>query len=274
MDGVVILGRHRSGTTFLANSLSDSGFYTPTHACHNGQVESFYFSHVMPLVGISTENESVKAADLIFRGSDFYRIMRRDFNGENFSVIPLNATQSDVFVNVISDVARYQKAHGWLEKTPNNLLSYRALKGLRNTKFIFLRRDYLSTTKSVLLTFYKKQTWSLCVREAALTAIYHKIERRAILELGGLALDYQYLVNSKTTAELQLSEFLKHTIKLTSRNTNPTRTECFLPMKKILIIRLVYYFVSLVPVVVLDHLTWFLLKLKRPIPKNLFSGKI
>ena len=57
---IFVLGRHRSGTTWVSNILASvPGIYSPSHPLHKGAHESAYFSLLIPYC-----NLGMTAADL------------------------------------------------------------------------------------------------------------------------------------------------------------------------------------------------------------------
>lgn len=113
---IFIVGKHRSGTTGLANHLSQNDNVSAVkHTSHYGVHESAYFTRVIDNYSdIGTREEFANFVDLMSR-SDYFRLtgIRKAYM---LSLYP--TTLTGFFGQIMNEFARRQGAQFWLEKSP------------------------------------------------------------------------------------------------------------------------------------------------------------
>lgn len=111
-----VVGKHRSGTTWLSNLLLDHAEIAGVqHRDHHGIHESAFFSHVHGRYGdLSTFSNFAEFASVISQ-SDYFRLMEVSFK-EIVELYP--STYTEVFRTVMDRFAERQGASYWIEKSP------------------------------------------------------------------------------------------------------------------------------------------------------------
>ena len=70
---IFVLGRHRSGTTWLSNVLAAfPEIYAPAHELHHGTHESAFFSHLVPYCNGGRTAVDLLAIKRLFERSDYF----------------------------------------------------------------------------------------------------------------------------------------------------------------------------------------------------------
>lgn len=120
---IFVIGRHRSGTTWVANALSAyAGVYAPRHEAHRGVHESAFFSHLVPHCRGGRTREDLLQIKELFERSDFYLL-----TGLGPGPDILRHGHAGYFRQVMDSAARAHDARYWLEKTPAHTLHARFL---------------------------------------------------------------------------------------------------------------------------------------------------
>jgi hypothetical protein len=113
---IFVIGRHRSGTTWVTNILaSHHKVFTPTHEAHRGQHESEFFSSLVPYCRQGKTSTDRMAIRSIFERSDFWHLL-----------FPEEAPSLDIdrlgvlgyFEGALDEAARLRDCTHWVEKTP------------------------------------------------------------------------------------------------------------------------------------------------------------
>ena len=167
-----ILGRHRSGTTWLANILASvPGIHAITHERHQGVHESAYFSHLVPHCGHGRTEADRQEIKRLFEQSDFFALAglalgpdigRLGTAGYFRAVMDAGASRSN---------SRY-----WLEKTPaNTLIARRLREAFPDATFLAIVRDYRQVVASVVHGFGDPASMYDWFRQSVLTAVYEKV---------------------------------------------------------------------------------------------------
>ncbi len=140
-----VLGKHRSGTTFLANTLAaHPGIAGVCHEMHDGIHESGFFSHAAPLFERMKGIPGYIWFTEAFCRSDYFRL-----TGLDGSVFYEKITDSPYeYFRVMMDRFAVGKKY-WIEKTPNHTLHADNLaRNYPDARFIAIRRGF----KDVLLS--------------------------------------------------------------------------------------------------------------------------
>ena len=147
-----VLGKQRSGTTWLANQLSQHSEITAARDDHHGGIhESAYFSHVNGRYGdLSYKTNFVEFVE-VMAASDTMRILgvSKEFL---YSLWP--TTYEDVFQAVMDQRAQKERARYWLDKTPEHTLMIDKLAGLYPTaRFVAIIRNSNDVMRSSMGRF-------------------------------------------------------------------------------------------------------------------------
>lgn len=173
---IFILGRHRSGTTWLANILASlPEVYTLSQERHRGVHESAYFSHLVPYCGHGRTESDLRAVKRLFEGSDFFAMTRLDRGPEIVGPGP-----AGYFRALMDAGAEMCGASHWLEKTPaNTLIAGRLRDAFPDAVFLAIVRDYRDVVASLVHGFGDPDSVTGWFRQSFVTAIYEKMIARS-----------------------------------------------------------------------------------------------
>lgn len=142
-----VLGKQRSGTTWLSNQLSQhSQIAAVRHDHHGGIHESAYFSHVAGRYGdLSRQTNYVEFVE-VMAASDTLRILEID-KAFLYSLWP--TTYEGVFRAVMDRAAYKKRSRYWLDKTPEHtLLADQLAATYPDAKFIAITRNPYDVMRS------------------------------------------------------------------------------------------------------------------------------
>ncbi len=144
-----ILGKQRSGTTWLSTQLSQHSQVACVRDDHHGGIhESAYFSHVAGRFGDLGKKTNYVEFVEVMAVSDTMRILGVD---KDFLYALWPTTYEDVFEAVMTRLAQQKGARYWLDKTPEHTLLAKKLAGLYpEAKFIAILRDPYDTMRSTV----------------------------------------------------------------------------------------------------------------------------
>jgi hypothetical protein len=173
---VFVLGRHRSGTTWLANVIASfPGVYAVTHAAHRGVHESAYFSHLVPYCNRGRSRADLLEIKRLFERSDYFRL-----TGLASGPDILATGYARYFGLVMEEAARRHGASFWLEKTPAHTLCARYLaRAFPGAIFIGVLRPTLDVVASNVHGFGDPRSVRAWFRQAAVTAVCRRIVGRS-----------------------------------------------------------------------------------------------
>lgn len=176
MKQVFVIGRHRSGTTWLANILaSHPKVFTPSHEAHRGQHESEFFSSVVPYCRIGETQTDRIAIRAILERSDFWHLL---FPEEGPSIDIEKLGIHGYFSAALDEAARLRDCTHWVEKTPaHTLLLGELLDAFPDATFVGVERDRLDMARSNVHRFANPKKLKDWVRVAVWNEIYVKIFR-------------------------------------------------------------------------------------------------
>ncbi|HEX6924547.1 MAG TPA: sulfotransferase [Longimicrobiaceae bacterium] len=137
---IFVVGKHRSGTTWLANQLCEhSQVVGVRHTQHHGLHESAYFDAIDGRYGdLRVPANYIEFVEIVSL-SDYFRLAgaTREFL---YSLWP--TTYADVFQRVMDRFAGDNSANYWVEKSPSHsLLVHRLARLYPTARFIAVRRD-------------------------------------------------------------------------------------------------------------------------------------
>jgi hypothetical protein len=146
---IFVLGKHRSGTTWLANLLCAHPLIAGVqHERHFGIHESAYFSCLYNRYGdLTNRNNFIEFVEVI-SASDYFRLagVTKDFL---YSLYP--TTYESFFRTVMDDYAIRQRSAYWVEKSPpHSLIVHQLAAFYPDAKFVYIVRDVAATVASTM----------------------------------------------------------------------------------------------------------------------------
>jgi hypothetical protein len=172
---IFILGRHRSGTTWLSNLLASlPEIFVPLHERHWGVHESAFFSHLVRYCNHGRTDADLRAIKCLFECSDFFSLTGLTEKPEILGQGPVG-----YFRSIMEAAARKSGAGFWLEKTPAHTLHAKFLSAaFPDARFIAVVRNYREVVASNVHGFGNpRSAWSW-FRQSMLTAVYEKVIAR------------------------------------------------------------------------------------------------
>lgn len=169
-----ILGRHRSGTTWLSNVLAaHPEIYAQAHERHWGVHESAYFSHLVRYCNHGRTTPDLRAIKCLFEGSDFFALSALNREHEIVGRGP-----AAYFRSVMEEAAGGKNARYWLEKTPAHTLHARELaKAFPDARFVAIVRHYRPVVASNVHAFGNPKSPAAWFWQSIVTAVYEKVIR-------------------------------------------------------------------------------------------------
>jgi hypothetical protein len=194
-----ILGRHRSGTTWLANVLASlPQVRVLMHERHQGVHESAYFSHLVPHCGHGRSAADLAEIKRLFEKSDFFALSGL---AQGPDIQRLGA--AGYFRALMESMADGPEVRYWLEKTPaNTLIARRLREAFPDAVFLAVIRDYREVVASLVYGFGNPAAASDWFRQSVLTAIYEKVIARShasVVQYDALVRDYEGTVRQVLT---------------------------------------------------------------------------
>jgi hypothetical protein len=193
---VFVLGRHRSGTTWVANIVASlPGVFAVQHAAHRGVHESAFFSHLVPHCHGGRTESDLREIKRLFEKSDYFLL-----TGLTEGPDILRHGYAAYFRHVMQSAAAREGARYWLEKTPAHTLHARFLsRAFPGAILLAVVRDPRDVVASNLHGFGDPRSVWAWFRQAMVTAVYERIVRRAgavVVRYEDLCADYRGTVAS------------------------------------------------------------------------------
>ena len=214
-----VIGKHRSGTSFLANLLLDhpqiAGIYYPLDSyLHKGGIfESSFFYDIDKRYGDISNFENYVEFASVVSNSDYFKLAGCSFE----DLISYYETDyPTVFRCVMDKFAEEKGAAYWIEKTPSHtILINKIKKYYPDAKFVEIIRDEVDTALSSL-HLKKKEDKSRLLRlltllkVAILKYVYdmYMIKFKKIYPDDTLIVDYSQLVNNKEEVVNDICDFM------------------------------------------------------------------
>ena len=144
---VFVLGKHRSGTTWLANQLcAHADVAGVQHDRHFGIHESAYFERVSGRFGDLDVGTNYVEFVRVLGASDYFRLAGAT---EDFLYSLWPTTYEDVFRAVMDRFAEQQGATHWVEKSPGHTPRVAKLHAMYpDARFIGIVRDPMDVVRS------------------------------------------------------------------------------------------------------------------------------
>ena len=177
IDPIFVLGRQRSGTTWITNILaSHDDIFTPLHEAHQGQHESAFFSALVPYCNFAQTEQDRIALKAIFERSDFFQLVQ---DGQ-FPPPSIRGLDASAYFRRVMDLAAERRGCSmWLEKTPAHTLCLSTLlECFPDAYFIAVTRKTYEVVRSNVYKFGDPGSLSAWIRATILTKIYEKMLRR------------------------------------------------------------------------------------------------
>jgi hypothetical protein len=173
IQAVFVVGRHRSGTTWLTNLLVSYGFFSPTSEAHSGQHESAFFSHVVPYFNHGKSVTDRLALYSVFEESDYFLLLGLPKS----DLCTLSEKHpAEYFKEVMDKATRKNGATVWVEKTPAHSLYLGELASqYPNALFISVERDSYNVTMSNVYKFSNSDNILDWIKHAVVTEIYKRV---------------------------------------------------------------------------------------------------
>lgn len=174
MKRIFVVGRHRSGTTWVTNILeAHPDIFVPSHPEHHGQHESAFFSSLFPYCNWGAESADRWAIYALFFLSDYGKLLAIDSDkAQEF----IGYHPSLFFQEVMDTAAHIREKKAWAEKTPAHTLYLEELvKWFPDGIFIAVDRNPYDTTISNVYKFSYNKSIINYILQAARTILYKKI---------------------------------------------------------------------------------------------------
>jgi len=172
---IFVLGRHRSGTTWLSNVLAAfPEIYAPAHELHHGTHESAFFSHLVPYCNGGRTAVDLLAIKSLFERSDYFLLTGLD-SGPDIVEHGL----VEYFRLVMEAAAHRHGARFWLEKTPaHTLLTAFLARSYPDAVLLGIVRDARDVVASNVHGFGNPRSFRAWLWQAVVTGIYERIVAR------------------------------------------------------------------------------------------------
>lgn len=157
---IFVLGKQRSGTTWLANQISQHHEIAAVrHPAHEGVHESVYFSHIYKRFGDLTQEGNFAEFVDVFGTCDY--AMLAGVTSEMLWNMWPDVSYESIFKTLMDRFAREQEASYWLEKSPAHTpFLPQLLRWYPDGKFVGITRD----TRHVLASTLAKGGQGKCER--------------------------------------------------------------------------------------------------------------
>jgi hypothetical protein len=146
---IFVLGKHRSGTTGLANHLCEHpNIAGVQHEQHWGIHESGFFTYVEGRYGTLSHWPTYREFVEVMSASDYFRLTEI---GKEYMLSLWPTTYAGFFGAVMREHARRQKSRFWIEKSPSHTKKALSLaKEYPEARFVAIIRDVSDVVASSL----------------------------------------------------------------------------------------------------------------------------
>jgi hypothetical protein len=144
-----VIGKHRSGTTWLSNLLlSHPEIAGVEHSAHKGIHESAFFSHVQGRFGdLHVFNNHVECSAVLAQ-SDYFRLAGASFE-DLLRLFPTD--YPGLFRSIMDRFAKTEETRYWMEKSPMHTLYMRHIGEVYpDARFVGIQRDPVDVAFSSL----------------------------------------------------------------------------------------------------------------------------
>lgn len=181
---VFVLGKQRSGTTWLANQLCrHPSIAGVQHEEHHGVHESAFFSHVSGRYGDLSYRVNFIEFVEVMAAADYFRLAGA---GKDYLYSLWPCDYATVFRRVMERYATEREASHWLEKTPTHTPCVaRLAESFPDARFVAVVRDVREVVESSLarprpagFETRARLRWHLILRTVTSWAYYSAVIRR------------------------------------------------------------------------------------------------
>lgn len=174
---IFVLGRHRSGTTWVTNLLAaHPQVFTPQHEQHQGQHESAYFSNLLRYFSWGKTYSDRLALAAVFERSDYWHLLFPS-SAPNLNIEELGVYK--YFEEAMNQAAFSRKCTHWVENTPGHTLMIPyLLTQFPHARFFVVERGIRDTIQSNVYKFGNpNKSWSW-IKASIWTEAYSKLISR------------------------------------------------------------------------------------------------
>jgi len=206
---IFCLGLQRSGTTWLANMISNH----PKVACveskdHNGIHESIFFSHFAKEYGDLADSDNFQRFEKDFTASDYYLLTNLE---KDWLRKKRPTSYAEAFSLIMNEIAFHHGADAWVEKSPHHtLLANEIIKDFPQGSFICITRSPSSFVWSRLWAFNRTpprypRRFFLIIKACAVNSLY----KRSMIRFCKKHPNNTYMIQYKKLKENPLEEMRK-----------------------------------------------------------------
>ena len=177
---IFVLGLQRSGTTWLANVISQHTRIAAVQSDdHFGILSSIYFSHFVPAYGDLSDEENFRRFATDFASSDYYKVSGLD---PDWLMSVKSRSYSQIFRAMMDEFSRQQGgAAYWVEKSPvHTPLANELAEAYPDARFICVVRRPQAATASQLWLHGARPTARARIR-ALLSLSLHRAQQRLLI---------------------------------------------------------------------------------------------
>lgn len=210
---VFVVGKHRSGTTWMANLLIEHPLIAGIHhQKHVGIHESAFFSRIKDRYGDLSDGINYAAFSRLVSSTDYFRLAQVD---ERFLADLFPSDYEIVFRAIMDRYAWMNGCSYWVEKTPEHTLWMKTIaKAYQDAKFIAVTRNVEEVIGSGLhmrtVSLVGVRRWYYITSEVIAWVYYN----RTIDDFGRshpsrlLVVNYRNLVDDREATLRRVSKFL------------------------------------------------------------------
>lgn len=271
---IFVVGRHRSGTTWVTNILAaHEDVFTPQHEAHYGQIESGLFTLLRYFNWGKTKQDRI-AFQAVFERSDFFHLALGTQPQEAPSAV--DRSIGEYFRAVMDQAARMRGCTYWVEKTPGHTLFLREIvEWFPDAKIIAVRRNILDVVRSLVYQASHNPSLFSWIRATAVTVAYEKI--MSIYKRKLYWIKYEDLLEDFEGTVSRLLQFLgldpsRLGSNIYQPNTSFRGERPPVPLGYKVVTWLTFLAVGLIPTFIVNWLVRFYVRSKRPpIPQWFFK---
>lgn len=205
---IFVVGRHRSGTTWLANMLCEHRLIAGIQAeRHYGIHESAFFSNVRYYFGDITDVNDYIAFASLFSNSDYFKLsgVKKQYLFNNVYNDYFN-----FFKDFMDEFAQMNNSKYWVEKSPAHSLYIDEINNnYDNVKFVSIERNVIDQVKSHLALHYPNGNYSIV--ELVKKVFHYNLYNNSIKEYSDgniIRVEFENLKNNTKEIMTEICNFL------------------------------------------------------------------